>query len=487
MAKWYEKIFNWKAGSVKAQTSYGTPFRISGMGQMVWGQENAERYVKDGYTANDVVYSILNMAAEKERMAPWNVYKIKDESSLKQYKSELAKLNGSIDKGFSLKKCLDFRTKAMELYTGDGKLNDVLNWANEEETFQDLVANSGAAKRLTGNRYLWASLLDAGANRGKPQELYLLPSQHIQVFASRTFPERKTGYRMQIGNIIDFKPEEVMHEKMWNPVYDAFGSNLVGMSPLKAALYNLVRNKYAKQASAYSFQNLGPDTIVYTDDARLTADQGLEQAAAIKKKLHEEYSGSVNRKKMAVSGYKMGAVNLGLSPVDLNILEQEKWDVVSFANLWNFPHILLVPERATLNNLMVAERALTSRCAIPYLRSFAAHFNRKLSTDWGYKGTGIIVDFDVSVYPEMQKDKADLTGWLANSPLSIRQRFEELEVELPPGYDSDPDIDRIILPLNTVFIEDYSGGNINGIMDGLNGANGNSGQQGEANNPGKKQ
>lgn len=468
------KVQKWiaQAFGIKSLYQQGGSFQKVGT-NLVWLQDNQESYINEGYCGNDIVYSIISIASEKARVAPWNVYKIVDESSLKLYHAEFSKKN------FNIKKALDYRTKALELYTGDGKLNELLDWPNEQQTFSDLVAESMISKMSTGNRYIRAILLDGGANTGKPQELHALPSQWTQIFATNTFPARVAGYQVYINGIpLPFSKEEVMHDKMPNPVFDFYGSQLYGQSPLKAMIYNLTRSKYAKQASTSSFVNLGPDTIIYVDDTRMTGDESVEQAGAVKKKLYEEHSGVFNRKKMAVSGYKMGAIQLGLSPVDLNILNSEKWDVVMIANCFNFPHIILFQEAATHDNLKEAEKSLTSRCVLPHHTSFRNNFNRKLQTDWGYKGQNICVDFDLSVYNELNPDMVQLTGWIKQSDwLTIRMRYELQQQELPPEYANDPMVDKIFVPTNLVPLDDLNAMNMNNIMNQIDGQLNGNGQQ----------
>lgn len=461
------KYFRWKQGpkllQKKALGYNVAPIRFNGMGQVIWVDDNLSAYITEGYSANDIVYSIISMCAEKERMAVWNVYKVKEESSLKLYQQELAK------KDINLKRLADLQTKALELYTGDGKLNELLQWPNEEETFQDLVANSGAAKRLTGNRYIRAVMLEGGANGGKPQELYSLLSQYVRIVATQTWPARKLGYEVETGisSNVRLTKEEVLHDKEWNPGcnWNVVGSNLVGMAPLKAAAYNLTRSKYAKQASTYSFQNLGPDTIIFVDDQRMTAEEGAAQAAALKAKLYEEYSGTVNRKKMAASGYKVGAVNLGLSPVDLAILEAEKWDCNMLANVLRFPPILLHQERATDNNYEMAVRQLLSNCTVPMLTTFGNHFNRKINTDWGYKGQNLRIEPDYGCYSELQPDKVKVNTWAKDSCITIRQWFEQLGMEIPQDFINDPMIDKIRVPQGTQFLDDLNPANLDEQMN----------------------
>ena len=64
------------------------------------------------------------------------------------------------------------------------------------------------------------------------------------------------------------------------------------------------------------------------------------------------------------------------------------------------------------NNVREAEKALTTRCAMPQLVSFRNHLNRKLQTCWGYEGQNVFVDFDHTVFTELQEDVVEKSNWI---------------------------------------------------------------------------
>lgn len=470
------KIQRWAAKNLlgvdlKALMATVSPIVNYGTQPVTFIGDTSEQFIREGFGANEIVYSILTIAADKERMPPWAVYKVKNESSLKQYSLEMHKVGS---KEFNVKKALDFRTKALELYTGDSKLNKILEWPNDNETFNDLVANSGISKRATGKRFIRATLLDSGPNKGKPQELHLLPAQHVTIVNSQTFPSRILGYDMQLGTRHHFAPEEVMYDRLYNPVYNVAGFDLDGMSPLQAARYTLNSYKAASIAGVKSFDNLGPETVLYPDDPKLSdpAD-AFAQLSATKKELKNN-SGARNRKVTVVSGYKVGVAQLGLSPVDLALLESKKWDAITLCNIYNFPHIILSPEHATLDNMKVATRELLTRCSLPYLVSFRNQFNRELRTDWGYKGQNIFVDFDLSVFAELQADMKMLTDWLQKAWwLTIRQKYELMQMEIPKEMEGRPELDMIFIPSGYQEIGNLNPANLDDEMnsaDELDGA-----------------
>lgn len=422
----------WKAlwGSQKAFTPTGSYSFVNG--KITWISDNVENYINDGYSANDIIYSIVSITTEKIRVAPWNAYKIKDEGALKQYRSEMRK------KDFNYNKALDLRTKALELYTADAKLNELLQYPNEDESFSDLVAHSSAFKQITGNRFVRGEVLKAGLNGGKPNKLYNLPPQYMAIFNNGAFPVRATGYQLNIGQTIPFDRVEVLHDKYLNMSFDVNGGHLYGMSPLKAALFNMTRSKYAKEASTKAFENQGPGGVLYVDDDRLSGEQTTEQALAVKRKWIQEYSGREATKKVVVSGYKVGWEEMGLSPVDLGVLEAEKWDLNMLCGVFNFPIQMLNAEISTLDNVKEAEKVLTRRTAMPLMTSFRENFNRKLHEDWGYKGKNIIADFDLTVYDELAADKASLTKVAYDSWwLPIERKYELQQEEIPEWMDED--------------------------------------------------
>jgi hypothetical protein len=109
-----------------------------------------------------------------------------------------------------------------------------------------------------------------------------------------------------------------------------------------------------------------------------------------------------------VSGYKVGNVSLGSTPVELGIIDSEKWDAMMFCNGYGVPPELLGLTQKTYNNVKEAEKALTTRSAIPLLTSRRNSFNRKLQTDWGFKGVNIYVDYDTSCFTELQTEMTEV-------------------------------------------------------------------------------
>jgi HK97 family phage portal protein len=427
-------------------------------GIVTWSGQNADSFITDGLAGNDIVYSVINLITNKAKVAEWGVFKVKDEKKYIKLKSILSQPHLITN----WKEVNELKNQAVEPYNGDDKLNELLKYPNDTDTWSDLIESWGGFKLSTGNAYIYAPLIGAGFNNGKPLSLTSMPSQYMSIIANiNVMPRTIEGYRLYIGQYWEFEKPEILHDKYFNPRWNASGMELYGMSPLQAAAKNITRSNESKTASVANLQNGGPAGVLFTDDLRMEGDTAVAQANALKGKL-AEFSGSKNKNKIATSGYKVGWQQIGLSNVDLDIIKQELWDMRSLCNIYGVPSQLLNdPENKIMANATSAEKALTVRAAIPLLTAMRDNLNRKLGTDWGYKGKNIVVDFDLSCYPELQEDKQTQVNWLKDSMLPLRRRYEIMGESIPEYLSEDI--------LNTIYVNGQAIGepdaNVDPIID----------------------
>lgn len=383
-------------------------------GQLVSLADNVTGYVRDGYNANDLIYSVVNIILEKIKMAPWAIYKVKDESSLKKLRAIQSKKNlNPTDK----KQVKELFVKALEVVNNPGKWGDLLNHPNEEDTIQNLVVKVSGFRMLTGNGFLWGNLLEAGVNKGIPQELWAMHSQNVVIKATRGFPSRVLGYQLTADTILDYAVEEVMHIKYPNFSSWDIASALWGMAPLKAACMLTNQMNSSDRAATAQYQNGGLQHIIFVDEPNLTSDD--REAAAtmmgdLKKKLiSKEYSGPDATGKIAGSNYKMGAIDIGLSNKEMAIIEQQKWGLRRFCNIFGGvpSQTLNDPDNKTYNTMKEGEVALTTRGALPQLNEFRDGINKKAHKDW-MLDKQLLIDYDATVYSELQDDVADMMKWV---------------------------------------------------------------------------
>ena len=237
-------------------------------------------------------------------------------------------------------------------------------------------------------------------------------------------------------------------DKFFNPAWNVTGNELYGQSPLMAAARTLTRSNEAKTAAVASFQNGGPAGVLFMNDDRFDPTSGTQQAQALKKAVSEK-GGSANFNSIAVSGYKVDWKQIGLSPVELNIIESEKWDMKSLCNIYGVPSQLLNDaDNKTYNNQREGEKALTLRCAIPLLDAITENLNRKLHSDWGYRGTNIYVGYDIQVYQELEANKTEQVDWLDKAWwIPPAQKLEIMGIKAP-DYVPAEELEKIYVPSN---------------------------------------
>jgi HK97 family phage portal protein len=411
---------------------------VNDPGTVTWQGGNFQNQVIEGYSGNDIVYSIINLIVGKAKVAPWSEYEVVDEISYKKY----AALMQRPDMIKDWKPVEQLFVKALKPVKTKTRISQLLEEPNPTDTWADFLEAWMSFKLITGNAYVYGEQITAGANKGFPLSLTVLPSQYMSILADlEKFPILPKSYQLYMQYYQWFTKEEILHDKYFNPNWNIAGNQLYGFSPLQAAAKVLTRSNEGKQAAVSNYQNGGPKGILFTADDRYDPATSVQEAIDIKKSLARN-QGAKNVNQVETSGYKVGYVPLGLSPADLELLNAEKMDMRALCNVYGVPSQLMNdPEHKTYNTAKEGEKALTARCALPLLVEVRDNLNKKFRTDWGKSKN--IVDFDPTVYQELQEDRKEQVAWLKESFLPLRRRLEVMGESLE-GYTEEQ--------LNTIFV-----------------------------------
>jgi len=132
--------------------------------------ENLEEYVKEGYNTNPTVYSIINYISRNASRVPLRLYKVTDEKALKRVKAyDPFSIEGN-----------KIRKKALE-EIDDHPLVEILEQPNPYMGQSLFIEQAVGYKLITGNTYIHGLAPDGGMDSGKFVQLYLLPSQHMEI------------------------------------------------------------------------------------------------------------------------------------------------------------------------------------------------------------------------------------------------------------------------------------------------------------------
>lgn len=405
-------------------------------------------FVRDGYNISSAVYSIVSDIAQKAAAIPLKNYKVVDEFALKNYKiaSSLPRTPENVYWTTKL------RTKALEQVDPYNdplqKLLDRPNADDDPVTFWQTVTGF---RLLCGNSFMYCPVVDYGLDKGRITELRIMPSPFTALIIVQGFPTRVIGYELIIDGVRLLKSEEVIHIKYPNYDWSIDGQQLYGLPPLKAAFKTLQRSNSAETSSTAMFENGGPGIIIANKS--LPSDKiGLEQASKIKKTWNDEYAGNTNRGKVKLMAGDISAIPLGLSPVDLNILESEKWSFDMLCNVFHVSSVMFNNHDGnTESNVKEMRKDSWTRAVLPERKAHADAINRMIVPSYNTAKAKYFVDMDISGITELQPDMSTMTTWLGGAWWVNPNEKRKLQ-----DFDAiaDPNMDKIWMPSGYQLMDD---------------------------------
>ena len=370
---------------------------------IVWNPENDDTYIRDGYRRNATIYSLVNLITNAATTIPFQIYEKVNENEVKRYKSLTS---GSVDAQSLLKANLIRKNAMVELQGTE--LHQLLERPNAAQSYSSWISELIAFGKLTGNRYIYGIAPETGMNKGKYKELYVMPSQIMEIVSGGIMqPVQK--YRIEYQGAYDIPAEDICHIKDFNPYYDGTGSHLYGQSPLRAGLRSLTTNNEAVQTGVKYLQNQTARGILTSDEG----DLNEVQAQQLKDKFRKNFQGADNAGDVIITPKKLSWVNFGLNAADVSLIEQYNASIKDLCNIYSVPvQLLNNTESATYNNMKEAKKALYQNAVIPELNKIRDELNRWLSPMYGEK---LFIDFDYSAIPELQEENEKVVDQLSKA------------------------------------------------------------------------
>lgn len=413
--------------------------------QPLFSEDSMQEYVDKGYQYNADVYSIVSLITRKAATAPPILYEVKDDRAFQKYKAFTANLSKPSD----IAEALNLRAKALVEVDMQHPIIQTLLHPNDYQSYYEFMDNLLGFKLITGNSYVYGVGPSTGFNAGKFKQLYILPAHLVRILSEGRY-DPVSGYTITTQyDSQELRADNVMHTKYWSPDYSAQGSHLYGQSPLRAALRVMQQSNDAQTASVKLFQNTGAVGILSDD-----SDDGLapEQALELQRKYKAEHSGAANAGNIIISSSKLKWTQLGLSPVDLAIIDSQKMNLRQLCNIYHVNSALLNdPDNKTYNNMYEARKALISDAILPELIALRADLNKWLVTPYNKsEGVNYFLDFDLSVFPELQEDKKEQIQYLERAWwLTPNQKLEEMGY----GRNEDPNMDKVYVSIQVKPID----------------------------------
>lgn len=363
--------------------------------------DNPTSYLTNGYSGNADVFSIIN---RQLRMA--------SQARLALYTRDKA-------------------GKWVEVT--DHELAYFTQSANPTMTMQEFLDGHIIYKQAIGNSYWYKPTLDVGINKGKTKELWLMPANNVTILGGTSWMNPVGGYKLETNTFVDFKTEEVYHSKFFNPLFGQDAS-LYGQSPLKAAARIVSKQNEAENTELKQFQNQSPPYLLYKDSTDAMGGLTGGQAGELEDQF-KDYNKKYKSGLPIVLRDKFGMIKLGVSPVDLNILNSSMEGRRVLCNIYGMAAGLFNDTtNLSYNNMLEMEKGSWTNCLKPLCDSIGRDLTACLISQVPeYVKEGLFFGFDYSEVSAMQKDRAAMVTWMKQAYLTPN------EIRDAVGYNPYPD------------------------------------------------
>lgn len=372
---------------------------------VVWYDANQQTFIDKGYKGNALVYSIIRKIAEKGKQCPTYVYKETEVSKrFRSGKYSTKELNRVQSIAIRKKELVDV------VYTDP--VSQLIKNPNPMQTWAEFLDNMLTWYNTSGEIFVYGFQPTEGINKGKIQEMYVMPSNYVEIVAGNLF-EPVRGYKLIIGDQnIEIPADQVLHIKTTNLTWDLNGAQLRGMPPLLAGLTTLQANNEATEAKQKTFQNGGAKGIISPNITNPEFWPSPEQRAKMDERIDERINGNKNINKIVASSIPLKYDAIGLSPVAMDIINSQNMDLQTLCGLWGVNPVLF-SSNATYANLEHAQKSLVTDVLMPQLQMIEEKMTEFIARSYGMQ---YVIDFDISSYSELQPDVKVILDTYGKSP-----------------------------------------------------------------------
>jgi HK97 family phage portal protein len=428
----------------------------------VYPDSDLQSFIDDGYCNNASVYSIISFIARKFGSIPVYEYKVKDEKISKQYKRYGSSLTPSVVQHAKL-----LHTKAYDEMASNTELGKLLKRPNPTQGADAFWVAAYSYFKICGEVFIW---LNRGDIEGKNDlqadampvlEMYVLPPHKVQIVPDEMDLWGVSYYILEAEKQIPIRKSDIIHWKTFNPQFDGSVSrtHLRGFSALKAGLKVLTQDDDSTDAAVAQYQNGGAKAVMVEKTIRsYTPQQKTDLENVFRDKINNK---AVKASVAALQG-DWDLKQLGLSSVDMELLEGGKIAFIRLCNLFGVPPGLFLPGE-TYENQQWQMKQLVTNLIIPDWCSLRDELNRQLLPAFKIT-TQSTIDIDYTDMPELQQEIGKMVDALMKAWwFTPNQRLKMMNEE----ESTNPHMDEVWIPNNLVRIDDAAV-NMDDIVNDLN-------------------
>jgi HK97 family phage portal protein len=258
-----------------------------------------------------------------------------------------------------------------EIESGD--TFDILKDLNERELYTNLLASGNAFLRYI-------------KGIGMGAEFEVLNSKCVEILLTNSGTVK--GYKYTIGDTqITIPEEEVLHIKFANIIHTDINRMHYGYSPLEAGMKIVTASSEIFNAEASIFKNRGVVGMLSS-----SSDLGMmpEDQKAIQENFQERAGGSDNFNKVLVTSANAKYVQMGMSPSDLQLIDNQLSKLRFLCALYGIDSKLLGDgANSTYNNVREAQKNAYTDTYLPLMKhvneDLIKFLNKENGTNLTYK------------------------------------------------------------------------------------------------------
>ena len=330
--------------------------------------ENGRRY-----TNTDDVYSVIKLLATTSALVPLYAYDVVDD----KLKKQLQRMNVKEEPYFRKQ----LQKKALEELPENDRLQMLLEnpgYANGKYEFFEALYSF---LYIQGECLLWKEITEFGPNKGQVYKLHFLYPQYVILKVTDKYPYTTIAYDYLVnGQLVmqNIPAEEVIHIKYFNPVFNIWGEELRGLSPLKVLSSRLERMDSNINVSIAQLQNGGVPGIV----TEKNIDALATETSGTRKDNFYRYMQSQDNAGMPYFGSgDLSYIALGLRLVDMDTVNLEKIDFKKLCNAYSVSDVLFNNgEASTESNVKEMMKRLYTNSTLPNVMRVRDALNKGLVT-----------------------------------------------------------------------------------------------------------
>lgn len=354
-------------GNQSLNQDFEKPF-MTILSNLGFGETTLKKLIKEGYTSNNHVYSVIDRIASDAAAIPLIVEEINS--------------NGET-----------------EIVT-EGDFYNFVHNPNEDNNYKSFVYQSIVYQLTTGNTIQYGVKgVQAFNERWNLAPQYITPKVQNYITGPRA-----TSYKYNYSGIdYNLEKEEVMHLTKFNPD-PASPSAVMGFSPLEAAYRVLVASNEVITADASLIKNKGAIGLLTSkSDRALKTGEAKKLDASLKSRI----GGGENYGSIKVTTGNVDFVKFAMSPQDLQILESGLFKLRDLCSIYKVSSRMFNdPTGASYNNSKEDNKKYYNSAVLPPLENDLDHFNKFFVPGWNERdGKTYVVRLDISSIEALQEDQ----------------------------------------------------------------------------------